>query len=151
MPDEPKIPKLTGDKSGTPLRLSASEGFVLSRIDGKANEAELAGLTGLHESQIRATLEKLVSLRVITLEAREAPISAQATSVARVGPGRPGPGGAPPSPPPSAQGRSDEPAQGAVRGPPGADAPVAPTTGSSLENAILTKARQIRLTQKDFK
>jgi Domain of unknown function (DUF3576) len=32
-----------------------------------------------------------------------------------------------------------------------ADAPVAPATGSSLENAILTKARQIRLTQKDFK
>lgn len=32
-----------------------------------------------------------------------------------------------------------------------ADAPVTPTTGSSLENAILTKARQIRLAQKDFK
>jgi hypothetical protein len=31
------------------------------------------------------------------------------------------------------------------------DAPVAPATASSLENAILTKARQIRLAQKDFK
>ena len=40
-----------------------------------------------------------------------------------------------------------------VKGPGGnwVDAPVAPATGSSLENAILTKARQIRLTQKDFK
>jgi hypothetical protein len=32
-----------------------------------------------------------------------------------------------------------------------ADAAVAPTTASSLENAILTKARQIRLAQKDLK
>jgi hypothetical protein len=31
------------------------------------------------------------------------------------------------------------------------DAPVAAATGSSLENTILTKARQIRLSQKDFK
>ena len=40
-----------------------------------------------------------------------------------------------------------------VRSPGGvwADAPVAASTGSSLENTILTKARQIRLAQKDFK
>jgi curved DNA-binding protein CbpA len=120
LPDEPKIPKLTGDKSGTPLRLSASEGFVLSRIDGKANEAQLAGLTGLHESQIRATLEKLVSLRVITLEARETPI-AQATPV------------------PQVPERSDEPAQGALPGAPGADAPAA--LAKRVEAAMAAVAR----------
>lgn len=39
-----------------------------------------------------------------------------------------------------------------VKGPDGnwTDAPVAAATASSLENAILTKARQIRMTQKQF-
>jgi hypothetical protein len=71
LPDEPKIPKLSGVANPAALRLSSVEGFVLSRIDGKANESELAGLTGLNETQIRSALDKLVSLQVITFVSKE--------------------------------------------------------------------------------
>jgi len=70
LPEEPKIPKLTGAANSAALRLSAVEGFVLSRIDGKVSEKDLTGLTGLNESQVRGAIEKLLSLQVITLEAK---------------------------------------------------------------------------------
>jgi len=47
------------------LPLDAADGFVLSRVDGVATERELADLTGLPESQIHKSLEKLASLKVI--------------------------------------------------------------------------------------
>lgn len=72
LPDEPKIPKLSGVANPAALRLSSIEGFVLSRVDGKASESELAGLTGLNENQIRSALDKLVSLQVITFVSKEA-------------------------------------------------------------------------------
>jgi curved DNA-binding protein CbpA len=72
--DEPKIPKIVGDKSATQsLRLSATEGFILSRIDGKVSHAELGALTGLPESAVRAALEKLESLKVIEYVSRPPP------------------------------------------------------------------------------
>jgi curved DNA-binding protein CbpA len=64
--DEPKIPRVVVPASAlSSLRLSAVEGFILSRIDGRAAENELASLTGLPEGQVRSTLEKLESLHVI--------------------------------------------------------------------------------------
>ena len=44
------------------LRMSAADGFVLSRIDGRATEKELASLTGLPESQIRVSIDNLLAL-----------------------------------------------------------------------------------------
>ncbi len=66
--DDVKIPRLIGDAGAArSLPLAAVDGFVLSRIDGKASEKELSGLTGLSLDQVRASLEKLASLQVITL------------------------------------------------------------------------------------
>src|ERR1700733_11690702 len=66
--DEPRIPRLIGGAGVMhSLPLSAVDGFILSRIDGKANEKELSGLTGLSVDQVRSSLEKLESLQVITL------------------------------------------------------------------------------------
>jgi tetratricopeptide (TPR) repeat protein len=65
--DEPKIPKVVGDAFAmSSLRLSAVEGFILSRIDGRLTESDLASLTGLSNAQIASTLEKLESFQVIT-------------------------------------------------------------------------------------
>ncbi len=47
------------------LPLDAADGFVLSRVDGLATQRALADLTGLPESQIHKSLEKLASLKVI--------------------------------------------------------------------------------------
>jgi curved DNA-binding protein CbpA len=72
--DEPKIPKIVGDPSAMrELRLSAAEGFVLSRIDGRSNEKQLSAATGLSESMVRAALEKLESLKVIVFLSRPPP------------------------------------------------------------------------------
>jgi curved DNA-binding protein CbpA len=72
--EEPKIPKIVGDPAAMKsLRLSATEGFVLSRIDGKATEAELAAQTGLSPVIVRESLEKLVSLQVLTFLSRPPP------------------------------------------------------------------------------
>ena len=65
------------------LPLGAADGFVLSRIDGRASERELAGLTGLPDMQIRSSLDKLFSLKAIEFGAPPPPPSK--TSIA---PGR---------------------------------------------------------------
>jgi len=100
LPDEPKIPKLTGAANSAALRLSAVEGFVLSRIDGKTSEAELAGLTGLNESQIRGAIDKLLSLQVITLESKPPALPPGPSGSTELAPGTPGaPGGSLPAAP----------------------------------------------------
>src|SRR5580658_8747808 len=72
--DEPKIPKVVADASAlSSLRLSAVEGFILSRIDGQAAENELAALTGLSEAQVRSTLDKLEALGVVAKITRRPP------------------------------------------------------------------------------
>lgn len=71
MDDELRIPKLIGSGAAMhSLPLAAVDGFVLSRIDGRATEKELSGLTGLPEAQVRSSLEKLESLRVITFASK---------------------------------------------------------------------------------
>jgi tetratricopeptide (TPR) repeat protein len=55
------------------LRLSATEGFVLSRIDGRMTVSELASMTGLPASTVRQVLDKLESLKVIIFLSRPPP------------------------------------------------------------------------------
>jgi DnaJ domain len=124
LPDEPKIPKLTGTADAAALRLSAVEGFVLSRIDGKANESELAGLTGLNATQVRGAIEKLVSLKVITLAAKEAPVPRLGSGPSSPsGPGGTGPSDGAPALPPG----------------PGGEAPAAPMAAAKRIEAAIEK------------
>lgn len=69
MADESRIPRVIVEPSAfSGLPLAPVDGFILSRIDGRATERALAGLTGLSESQVRSTLEKLLGLKVITFK-----------------------------------------------------------------------------------
>lgn len=70
MADFGRIPRLIMEASAIrSLRMSAADGFVLSRIDGRATEKELASLTGLPESQIRVSIDNLLALKVIAFGA----------------------------------------------------------------------------------
>ena len=48
--------------------LSPTDGFVLSRIDGTLNEADLAASTGLPEAQVQASVAKLEMLGLIMFD-----------------------------------------------------------------------------------
>jgi len=48
--------------------LSPADGFVLSRVDGVANEKDIVAHTGLPDEQVRASLAKLESLTLITFD-----------------------------------------------------------------------------------
>jgi hypothetical protein len=98
LPEEPKIPRLTGTARASGLPLTAVDGFVLSRVDGKTTEPELVALTGLSAKQVRGALEKLVGLQVITL----APKADSKSSVRATAEPVAGPVGTPPPPPPPA-------------------------------------------------
>jgi curved DNA-binding protein CbpA len=64
--DGSRIPRVIMEASALrSLPLVAADGFVLSRIDGKASERGLAALTGLPEMQIRTSLDKLFGLKAI--------------------------------------------------------------------------------------
>ena len=74
MADDSRIPRVVIEASATrSLPLGAADGFVLSRIDGKTSEKGLASLTGLPESQIRASLDKLLTLGVVSFTAAPPP------------------------------------------------------------------------------
>jgi curved DNA-binding protein CbpA len=52
-------------------RLEPWEGLLLTRIDGVLTEAELADLTGTPEAEMRAMLDKLAALGLISLDSRD--------------------------------------------------------------------------------
>ncbi len=61
-----RIPRVVLDATALKtLKISAADGFVLSRINGSVTEHELASLTGLPEAQIKASLEKLSSVGAV--------------------------------------------------------------------------------------
>ncbi len=62
--DSSRVPRLVA-RPDSNLPLSPVDGFVLSRIDGRLSERELATLTGLTTAQVSGSLDKLSSLRVI--------------------------------------------------------------------------------------
>jgi curved DNA-binding protein CbpA len=67
--------------------LSPTDGYVLSRIDGTMNEADLTASTGLPEAQVQASLAKLESLGLIVFDGapatRVAPVSGASAVAAR--------------------------------------------------------------------
>ena len=63
--DEKRVPRLVPDVELTRLELTPVEGFVLSRVDGFATVREILDLTGLPESQVTDTLQKLLGLGAI--------------------------------------------------------------------------------------
>jgi curved DNA-binding protein CbpA len=48
------------------LPLAPVDGFILSRIDGSVTDEQIATLTGLDSNSVRASLDKLVTLGVVT-------------------------------------------------------------------------------------
>ncbi len=66
MAEEKRVPRVIVDSTAFhKLPLGAADGFVLSRIDGRVSERELAALTGLPDMQIRTSIDKLLGLKVI--------------------------------------------------------------------------------------
>lgn len=66
-----RIPRRLSAAEGTDLRtlpLTPIDGFVLSRIDGLLDADDLVAATGLHASDVEASLEKLAKLGLVELE-----------------------------------------------------------------------------------
>jgi hypothetical protein len=63
----------------TKLRLSAEEGFVLSRVDGPLTVRELVSLTGFEESRVQGIVDRLVSEGALDVEGG-APVPSAAPS-----------------------------------------------------------------------
>jgi curved DNA-binding protein CbpA len=101
--DGSRIPRVIMEASALrSLPLLAADGFVLSRIDGRASERELAALTGLPEMQIRTSLDKLLSLKAIAFGPPPAPIRPSGQMAAATPSGsNPGSNPAIPTPAPS--------------------------------------------------
>src|SRR5262245_46870438 len=60
-----KSPKLRRDVDVRSLRISAAEGFLLSRLDGSLHASELADLVGMSELAVTEMLERLDGLGVL--------------------------------------------------------------------------------------
>jgi tetratricopeptide (TPR) repeat protein len=136
--DGVRIPRVIIDASAMrKLPLGAADGFVLSRIDGRTSEKELAGLTGLPESQIRASLEKLFALKAIDFNGAAAPVPPKPNRPSGMMAAVPQPAGSTPS-----LGGGGIPADRASQPglPPSPDSnaklPAAPTVNALLEAAI---------------
>jgi curved DNA-binding protein CbpA len=67
-----RVPELVVGVDVRTLPLSALEGFVLSRIDGKSSTGDIVALTGLGLEQVVAILEKLVTLGAARFREAEA-------------------------------------------------------------------------------
>lgn len=107
-----RIPRVVVKPSQlTGFSLSPLEGFVLSRIDGSATDADIAMMTSLSEVEIRAILERLRSLNVIRFSGE-------------------------PDPPPSG-----EAAKGAVRSTPPQQEPVRTKSGSFAATKLPFESR----------
>ncbi len=81
------------------MPLTPVDGFVLSRVDGESSEGDIMIATGLSGDQVRNSLERLVSLSLVSLVDAPARNSGTvATSGATPRPAAPAPATAPPTP-----------------------------------------------------
>lgn len=64
-----RVPELIGGVDIRALPLSALDGFVLSRIDGRSSCAEIVSMTGLGSEQVLAILDRLAELGAIRMPA----------------------------------------------------------------------------------
>jgi tetratricopeptide (TPR) repeat protein len=71
------VPELVSGLDVRSLPLSALEGFVFSRIDGRASVAEIVTVTGLPMEQVGEIIDKLVKLGAVRLKAPEPEPSAR--------------------------------------------------------------------------
>lgn len=62
---EQRVPELVAEIDVRTLPLSALDGFVLSRIDGRANVGEIVAMTGLGLEQVQAILGRLEALGAV--------------------------------------------------------------------------------------
>jgi len=69
-----KIPRLLANVDLRQLKLDATDGYLLTRIDGKSSPKDLARDTGLPDFQVDRTLEKLVKLGVVDMWDAAAPV-----------------------------------------------------------------------------
>ena len=68
--NRPRIPKVIAKPAPHELRrmpLTPVDGFVLSRVDGQASEDDIVLETGLPVDQVRASLDRLASLSLVSL------------------------------------------------------------------------------------
>ncbi len=63
---EKRIPRLVEGVKITSLPIDAMEGFVLSRVDGRADLADIGDLTGFGAERAGAIIDKLVGLGAVT-------------------------------------------------------------------------------------
>src|SRR5687768_10656107 len=63
-----RTPRPVAGRDIRPLPLTPPDAFLLSRIDGSMNEAELAALTGFDLATVVATIDRLAMLGAIELE-----------------------------------------------------------------------------------
>lgn len=68
-----KVPRLVAHVNVRQLKLDSTDGYVMTRIDGRSGCKELARDTGLPEFQVEKTLEKLTRLGVIEIVDPNAP------------------------------------------------------------------------------
>ena len=69
-----KIPRLLANVDVRQLKLDSTDGYLLTRIDGRQTPKELARDTGLPEFQVDKTLEKLTKLGVVEMWDPTAPV-----------------------------------------------------------------------------
>jgi tetratricopeptide (TPR) repeat protein len=70
-----KVPRILAHVDVQKLKLDATDGFLLTRIDGRSGHRELARDTGLPEFQVERALEKLQRLGVIEVVDPTAPVT----------------------------------------------------------------------------
>jgi curved DNA-binding protein CbpA len=86
-PDQ-RVPELVGGVDIRTLPLTAVDGFVLSRIDGRSSCSEIIAMTGLAAEQVTSILTKLAACGAIRMPAAPEP--------PRAAPARPGAGSSQP-------------------------------------------------------
>lgn len=64
---QPRIPRLVPDADVMSLPLSTVEGFVLSRVDGKATVEDIAMMSGVEGKRLLPILERLAELGAVEL------------------------------------------------------------------------------------
>jgi tetratricopeptide (TPR) repeat protein len=79
---DPRVPQLVGGVDIRTLPLTALDGFVLSRIDGRTRVGEIVAMTGLPGEQVLDILNRLTELGAVRMQAPAAPPPRAATDKA---------------------------------------------------------------------
>ena len=72
----PKLPKPLGQITFQSFKLTPTDGFVLSRIDNTSSEHDIALSTGLSESDVHDSIDKLAKLGIVSVPPETVPPAA---------------------------------------------------------------------------